>query len=70
MLYQRFYDEHDREKLKARFYGFLLIKASRASCFCKVVTLMTITHPAISTADYKSVIDNNSNMSIQNSNDE
>jgi len=35
--YQHFDDEHDREKLKARFYGFLLIKASRTSCFCMVV---------------------------------
>jgi hypothetical protein len=67
MLYQRFYDEHDREKLKARFYGFLLIKASRASCFCKVVTLITIARVAIYVAEYQSAADGNLYKNIRNS---
>jgi len=69
MLYQRFYDEHDREKLKARFYGFLLIKASRASRFCKVVTLMTISHLAITAAHQGKSINDNANINMKNSND-
>ncbi|MGO2279229.1 MAG: hypothetical protein ACTH5U_10500, partial [Pseudomonadales bacterium] len=58
-----------REKLKARFYGFLLIKASRASCFCKVVTLMTISHFAITDAHQGKSMNDNTNINMRNSHD-